>query len=55
MVNVIMHGKGHLCIRSVNRTAGCVHEVLDLVMATSFENVYEADEITFDIGMRVGQ
>src|SRR6267154_265634 len=53
MIDVLVDGERHVRVRPVHRTGGCVHQVLDAVMAASLDDVQKAGYIAGDIDVRI--
>ena len=54
VIHLVLGGIGHFLVAAVDGGRRCVHQMLHRIMATGFEDVVEADEVRFDIGVRVG-
>jgi hypothetical protein len=39
MIDILIHGERHTGIGAVDRTSGCIHQVLDAIVAASFDDV----------------
>src|SRR5690606_18357593 len=55
MVHIVVHGERQFGIAPVNRTAGGVGKVLDLVGPAGLQDVQEPHDIGVDVGARVFQ
>src|SRR5579884_874779 len=53
VVYVVMHGKGYLRIRAVDGGGRGEYEMPDTGMAAAFQDVEEADDVAFDIDVRI--
>ncbi len=53
MIDRIAHGKRQLAVGAVHRTRRRVDQMLDAAVTARFEDVDEADEIGFDIRVRI--
>ncbi len=53
MVNVVMHREWHRRIGPVHAGAARVHQVLNAVVATAFQDMGKADDVAVDVGQRV--
>ncbi len=54
MIYVVVNGKGHFCISTVDRAGRCIYKMFDLMMSASFKNIYETYNIAIDVRIRVG-
>lgn len=52
MIDVVMHGKRHFFIHTVNAGRTDIHQVFNLVIATPFQNVAETDQVALNISLR---
>ena len=55
VVDVVMHGKRHPGVCTIDRRRRSVDEVADLLLPATFQDVHKTDDIGIDIGMRIGQ
>ena len=53
VVNVVPYGEGQVLIAAIDAGTGCVHQVFDVVVATSFEYGQESIEVGFKVCKRV--
>ena len=53
IVHLVVFAVGHFAVESVHGTGRGEHQVLDLVMATGFQNVQESDQVALQVGVRV--
>jgi len=53
IVHLVVFAVGHFAVESVHGTGRGEHQVLDLVMATGFQNVQESDQVALQVGIRV--
>ena len=49
----MMHRERHCCISTVNTGAARIHQVLNAVVAATFQDVSEADDVAVYVGERV--
>ncbi len=55
MIYIIVNGERHFGVRPVDRAGRGVDEVLHVVLPAPFEDVQKTDEVTINVGMRIGQ
>jgi aspartate 1-decarboxylase len=53
VIDILLDGERHMRVGAINGTRGRVHEVLDAVVATSFDNVQKAGHVAVDVYVRV--
>ncbi len=53
MIDILIDGERHVRIGAVDRTRRCVHQVLDAVVAASFDDVQKAGHVAVDVNMRI--
>ena len=55
VVDAVVFGERQVRVATVHARTRRVDEVLDVVVATAFEDVREADDVALDVRVRVGQ
>ena len=55
VVHVVMNGKRHVGVGTVDRTGGSKYEVFNFMIPAAFQNIDESDQVRFNIGLRIGQ
>ena len=53
MIDHIVHTEGNLPVPAVDRTGRSIHQMLNRKMTAGFQNVVEADDVGFHVGIRV--
>jgi len=53
MIDVLLYRERHVGIRAIDRTGGCIHQVLDAVVAACFKDVQKTRHVAVDINMRI--
>ena len=53
VVDAVVLGERHLGVAAIDAGARGIDEVLYLVVAAAFEDVYEADQVAVDVGVRI--
>ena len=53
MVDVVVHREGHRCVGTIDAGTAGINEMLYSVVAATFKNVGEANDIALDVGKRV--
>ncbi len=48
-----MHREGHCCIGTVNTGTARIHQVLNAVVAATFQDVSETDDVAVYVGERI--
>ena len=54
VVHLVIRGVRHLLVAAVDRAGRCIHQMLHGIIAAGFQNVIEANHVTLDVGVRVG-
>jgi hypothetical protein len=55
VVHAVVLGERHLGVAAVHAGAARIHQVLDLAVATAFQDVHEADQVALHIGLGIDQ
>ena len=53
MINILMNGKRHRRVGTIDTGTAGIYQVLNTVMTATLENVGKADDVAVDIGHRV--
>src|SRR3974390_3400952 len=55
MIDIVRGGERHFSMGAVERRRGSIEEMATVVVAATFQNIAEADEIGIDIGVWIDQ